>query len=100
MYDSYIVKRTQIYLEEDQDAQLAKRARSSGVTKSTLIRQAIDAFLAGPRSDRDRLARFRAAIDEIAASAPASFPDAREYVEQIRATDVRRQADIERRRSR
>ncbi len=40
------MKRTQIYLDEDQDARLERRARVTGATKSSLIRSAIDAFLA------------------------------------------------------
>jgi predicted DNA-binding protein len=97
MYNTYIMRRTQIYLEEKQDARLAKRAAASGVTKSTLIRRAIDEFLEGPQDDSTRLARFRAAVDALAAS-PLDLPDGRAYVESIRAGDVRRQRDIERRR--
>jgi predicted transcriptional regulator len=39
------MKRTQIYLDEDQNERLGRRARATGVTKSALIRAAIDAFL-------------------------------------------------------
>jgi hypothetical protein len=39
------MKRTQIYLDEDQDTKLERRARASGVTKSSLIRAAIASFL-------------------------------------------------------
>lgn len=97
MYAVYIVKRTQIYLDAEQDRRLAMRADASGVTKSTLIREAIDAYLESPADDAARLARFRAALDEVAAS-PATLPDGRSYVEQMRADDERRQAEIERRR--
>lgn len=97
MYDLYIVKRTQIYLEDEQDRKLSRRAGAAGVTKSTLIRQAIDSFLESPSDDTARLARFRAALDEVASS-PASLPDGRSYVEALRASDVRRQDEIERRR--
>jgi hypothetical protein len=45
MYTAYIVRRTQIYLDEEQDRRLARRARAEGVTKSRLIRRAIDAYL-------------------------------------------------------
>ncbi len=41
----YIVKRTQIYLDEEQDRKLERRARAAAVTKSALIREAIDRFL-------------------------------------------------------
>lgn len=97
MYALYIVKRTQIYLEEEQDRKLSRRASSAGVTKSTLIRQAIDSFLESPADDAVRLARFRAALDGVAES-PALLPDGRSYVEAIRAGDVRRQDEIEQRR--
>lgn len=40
---TYIVKRTQIYLSEQQDRELQRRATKSGRTKSDLIREAIDA---------------------------------------------------------
>ncbi len=98
MYTSYIVKRTQIYLDEDQDAQLAHRARAVGATKSTLIREAIDAFLEGPDDEESRLGRFRTALEEIA-RAPLDLPDGRGYVEEVRAADVRRQERLERRRA-
>ena len=43
------MKRTQIYLDEEQDARLEATARVSGSTKSSVIRSAIDAFLSRPR---------------------------------------------------
>lgn len=97
MYDLYIVKRTQIYLEEEQDLKLTRRAGAAGVTKSTLIRQAIDSFLESPGDDKARLARFKTALDEVTTS-PASLPDGRSYVEALRAIDMDRHAEIERRR--
>jgi predicted transcriptional regulator len=97
MYDSYIMKRTQIYLENEQDRKLGKRASATGVTKSTLIRQAIDAYLDARTDDAARLARFRAALNDVAVS-PASLPDGRSYVEALRSADVRRQDEIDRRR--
>ncbi len=39
------MKRTQIYLDEEQDRLLRERAREAGVTKSELIRRALSAFL-------------------------------------------------------
>ncbi|MBA2757865.1 MAG: ribbon-helix-helix protein, CopG family [Chloroflexi bacterium] len=97
MYDTYIMKRTQIYLEIEQDRRLGKRASASGVTKSTLVRQAIDAFLDVPADGATHLARFRAALDEIDGSR-APLPDGRIYVEEIRAGDIGRQTEIDRRR--
>jgi predicted DNA-binding protein len=93
MYDTYIMKRTQIYLEADQDRRLAGRATASGVTKSTLIREAIETYLAKP-DDTDELAAFRAAVDA-AAGAPVTFEGGAKYVEAIRAADVARQAELD-----
>lgn len=51
MYDSYIMEtdqtltRTQIYLTQAQQKRLALACRSAAVTKSDLIRRAIDQFL-------------------------------------------------------
>lgn len=98
MYDTYIMKRTQIYIEVEQDRKLGNRASATGVTKSTLVRQAIDAFLESPTDEPMRLARFRAALDDVSGSA-AALPDGRTYVEEIRASDVRRQAEIDQRRT-
>lgn len=98
MYNSYIMKRTQIYLEEEQDAALARRASSTGVTKSTLIRQAIDSFLDGPTDNAARLARFRSALADLG-DAPLHLPDGKSYVEKLRALDQRRQEDLEKRRA-
>jgi predicted DNA-binding protein len=96
MYDMYIMKRTQIYLEADQDRRIVSRATASGVTKSTLIREAIEMYLAKP-DDADELAAFRAAIDA-AAGAPVKFEEGAKYVEAIRAADVARQAELDERR--
>ena len=96
MYNSYIVKRTQIYLEPDQDLRLASRATAGGVTKSTLIREAIEAYLSTPDAD-DQLTQFRAALDAVA-DAPAQLSDGESYVEAIRAADTARQAELDERR--
>lgn len=97
MYVLYIMRRTQIYLDEAQDAKLAKKAKSAGVTKSTLIRQALDEFLEGPSDDQSRLSRFLAAVEEIAAE-PLDLQDGFTYVEEIRAFDAKRQQELDRRR--
>jgi hypothetical protein len=39
------MRRTQIYLDEEQDRKLERRARAAGVTKSSLIRAAVESFL-------------------------------------------------------
>jgi hypothetical protein len=97
VYDSYIVKRTQIYLDETQDGELGRRAVAEGLTKSALIRRAIDAYLNGGDDGELRLGRFRAAVEAVAGVAP-DLPQGSLYVERVRALDVRRQEEIERRR--
>src|SRR5262245_39735257 len=85
MYNSYIMKRTQIYLDRAQDERLAHRARSRGATKSTLIREAIEEYLAKPDADA-RLADLRGVLDELSRS-PLQLVDGAAYVEGLRATD-------------
>ena len=97
MYDPYIMKRTQIYLDDAQDDRLARRAAAEGVTKSTLIRRAVDDFLDDGRSDDLRLARFRAAVGAAAGTAP-ELPSGAAYVERLRALDLARDEQIARRR--
>ena len=96
MYARYIVKRTQIYLEERQDGALAKRADAEGVTKSRVIRQAIDAYLASSDDKAARLERFREGVRASFGSAPY-LPPGKEYVEELRRIDAERQAELERR---
>lgn len=98
VYTSYIVKRTQIYLDETQERRLAGRASAAGVTKSRLIREAVDAYLDGPEDQARQLEAFRAAVQELAKD-PLDLPDGRTYVEQLRAADVRRQQELDRRRA-
>ena len=96
MYDTYIMKRTQIYLAADQDGRLARRAIGSGTTKSMLIREAIEAYLASP-DEVDQLKAFHTALEGIA-EAPLSLPDGASYVEAIRAADIARQAELDEKR--
>ena len=98
MYDSYIVRRTQIYLDADQSEQLGRRARAGGVSKSTVIREAIASYLSSP-DQSDELARFRAAIDAVG-ERPIDLPDGESYVEAIRAADADRDAALDARRER
>jgi len=53
------MRRTQIYLDDDQDRRLAARARADGTTKSAVIREAIDQFL----TRRSRKADLQAHLD-------------------------------------
>jgi predicted DNA-binding protein len=63
------VKRTQIYIEDEQDARLEQRARAVGATKSQLIREAIDAFIGRPRRRRE--------LEEALAETAGAIPDLR-----------------------
>jgi hypothetical protein len=56
----YMATRTQIYLTDEQRAQLAEQARAKGVPMSQLIRDAVDSFL-GAGDDLD--ATFGSAPD-------------------------------------
>lgn len=93
------MKRTQIYLDEEQDRELGRRSRATGVTKSALIRRAIREYLR-PEDDGDRrLARFRRAVRETAGCA-SRLPDGATYVERLRGADLRRQRELDERRER
>jgi hypothetical protein len=98
MYIAYIMRRTQIYLDESQVDRLAERAAAQGTTRSDLIREAVDAYLAGSGGDeRSRLKAFRAAV-RAAAGAVARLPEGRRFVEETREADAGRERDLERRR--
>ncbi len=97
---SYIVVRTQIYLEAEQSERLAARAGAAGVTRSELIRRAIDTYLSSTEEDRDaRLSRFRRAVRESAGIAPG-LPPGTEYVREIRSAGARKLKELDRRHGR
>jgi hypothetical protein len=98
MYTTYIVRRTQIYLDEKQDRALEQRARSEGITRSAVIRDAIEQYLAPSGDERVGLDRLRAAVREAAGTAPY-LPSGAEYVDEIRAGDVVRERELAERRS-
>ena len=91
------MKRTQIYLDERQDRQLARRASAEGMTKSALIRRAVDFYLSDSDDDELKLARFKTAVEAVAGIAPY-LPEGSVYVERLRAVDMRRHEDVEERR--
>jgi predicted DNA-binding protein len=94
MHAPYIVRRTQIYLDEEQDRRLAERARATGRTKSDLIREAVDRLLEEPLSEDEELARFRAAAQAAFGIAPY-LEDGATYVRRLRDNDRRRQERLE-----
>lgn len=83
MYSLYIVRRTQIYIDEGQRERIAQAAERDGVTMSALIRQAIDAYLDEAESDDARLERFRTAVADAAGSV-SGLPTGEEYVDALR----------------
>lgn len=93
------MNRTQIYLDEGQTRRLDERARASGRTRSDMIREAIEAYLASPDEGESRLDAFRRAVSDAAGIAPYLPPGA-EYVDAVRAADAGRQAELERGRRR
>jgi hypothetical protein len=96
MYSAYIMRRTQIYLSSDQAASLARRARAAGTTKSNLIREAVQDYLAKPDEDA-RLAELRGVLDELARK-PIDLPDGATYVDALRVADAARDSAVETRR--
>lgn len=84
MYDTYIMRRTQIYLTDEQGRVLESRSRSTGVTVSELIRDAIDRVYVHrqemSRAERVRLARRTAGAWKDFAETGAS------YVERLRGS--------------
>ncbi len=72
----YIVKRTQIYLDDEQDRRLQERARATGRTKSALIRDAIDRLLSRGRAPSE----LESALEETAGALPGiTLPERAEW---------------------
>jgi hypothetical protein len=84
MYDLYIMKRTQIYLREEQGRYLQRRSKATGKTVSDLIRSAIDeTYLPHPELNRAEKIRIARAT----AGAWKDFPmTGEEYVERLRGS--------------
>ena len=79
MCNTYIMRRTQIYLTEAQGRLLESRSKSTGRTISELIREAIDAAYASgrqaSRAERVRIARRAAAAWSDIAETGAQYVD-------------------------
>lgn len=100
MYAVYTMQRTQIYLAEEQSRLLEARAKSAGTTRSALIRDAIDAFLADSSTAQDAgVQRFRSLLAEASGVAPY-LPDGSTYVDELRVADSRRAHELSERRGR
>ncbi|MGH2915991.1 MAG: CopG family transcriptional regulator [Solirubrobacteraceae bacterium] len=97
MYATYIARRTQIYLHDDQSERITERSRQLGTTRSALIRDAIDAYLSPTSGEDAAIASLRAAVREAAGAAP-DLPAGADYVEQLRSIESERHRDHDRRR--
>jgi metal-responsive CopG/Arc/MetJ family transcriptional regulator len=89
------MNRTQIYLDAAQTAALDERAAAEGTTRSTLIRRAVDAFLA--EKEKKALSwreQWQEAVAETAGIAPY-LEDGAEYVEKIRRVGAERLNELE-----
>ena len=83
MYAAYIMKRTQIYLTEEQDTLLHRRQKATGVTISEQIRAAIDEKYL-PKSARTLEDRLRA-VEESAGAWKDRTETGEAYVERMRS---------------
>jgi metal-responsive CopG/Arc/MetJ family transcriptional regulator len=83
-------RRTQIYLDERQTAKLDERAAAEGTTRSTLIRRAIDAYLALELQDAAAWRKqWQEAVAETSGIAPY-LEDGAEYVDNLRRGEAER----------
>lgn len=90
------MNRTQIYLDDSQTARLDERAAAEGTSRSTVIRRAVDIYLA--QEERDAAAwqeQWRQALEKTAGCAP-SLGDGAEYVEDVRRVDAERLSRLDR----
>jgi predicted transcriptional regulator len=84
------MRRTQIYLDEDQASRLDQRAAAEGITRSKVIRRAIGEYLT--QEERDTAAwrtQWKKAIQETAGVAP-DLAEGAGYVESLRRGDAER----------
>lgn len=89
------MRRTQIYLDDDQASRLDERANANGTTRSRVIRIAIDEYLTqDERATAEWGARWREAVQETAGAAPGLAAGA-EYVESLRQNDAERLSGLE-----
>ena len=76
------MRRTQIYLTEEQDRQLGVRARDLGLSKAEVIRRLLDERLGG-NCDRERQEVIRQTAGLL-----ADYPDWPEWLAAVRMTPM------------
>jgi metal-responsive CopG/Arc/MetJ family transcriptional regulator len=89
------MNRTQIYLDEQQTAELDERAAAEGTTRSTLIRRAVDAYLA---QEEQKAAAWRQEWQEAVAETAGIAPyleDGAEYIENLRRVSAERLTELD-----
>ena len=91
MYAVYTMRRTQIYLGDEQHAELARRAAAGSTTVSEIIRGAIDDVLERPEPDDEWRSGWRQAVAATAGIAPY-LPEGTVYVDEVRAEERRRRS--------
>lgn len=84
------MRRTQIYLDEEQAERLDVRATQAGTTRSGIIRAAIDAYL-GPDGDR-WTAEWHEALKSTAGAAPYIADD---HVERMRGAGAKKLTELD-----
>jgi len=87
--------RTQIYLDAEQTAELDKVAAAERTTRSTIIRRAIDAYLAQELEASEAWRKqWQEAVAESAGSAPY-LEDGVEYVDNLRRGEAERLKELD-----
>jgi hypothetical protein len=74
------MRRTQIYLTDEQRKRIAHRARDAGVSQAEVIRRILDAGLEIDTDVDERLAALRATAGIL-----ADYPDWPDWLRQVRA---------------
>ena len=89
------MNRTQIYLDEKQTERLDEKAAAEGTTRSTVIRRAVDIYLAQEgRDTAEWRKQWKKALDRSAGSAPY-LKEGVEYIDEIRRADAERLSQLE-----
>lgn len=89
------MQRTQIYLDGGQHRALTALARERRTTASSLIRSAIDDYLAAQLTPSEKLDRLNALGAKFASAASYGHSDSRESVDSLRASDAARLNSLE-----
>lgn len=86
----YIMQRTQIYLSEEHLRQLKELAKRRGVTSSSVIRDALDSYLARQVDPQDRLRKLKDLAVHLSSTATGDNRDSAAEVEELRRLGAER----------